>query len=159
MFYSIPIAGCWVYFALLEKKSKKIIEKHLNSKSEIFTDLKVFVRNFDVLKKTDRWDLDPFETFYNYDSCDLILNENYFVVTGKMKIFKRKILLSPTIFKFEQQQENYKNRHVQIEDIQIVGDRVEVRFSDPKYKNKMTLILKNTENRLQKKIHKLSQKI
>lgn len=84
----------------------------------------------------------------------MILNDRNIVVIGKMKILGKEKLLTPTIFEFDSNRTGFKPRHVRIENIDDVGDDLEIEFSDPKYKNKMTLVIKRVERELKEKIEK-----
>ncbi|MBK9534604.1 MAG: hypothetical protein IPO10_05425 [Flavobacteriales bacterium] len=138
----------------LEKKTKKIIQEHSDNSSEIFTDLKVWFKNFDVFKKKSKFDLDPFETLYSFNNCDLILNDRNIVVIGKMKILGREKPLTPTIFEFDKNGAEFRQGQVSIEKIQDVGNDIEIEFSDDRYKDRMTLVIKRAETELKEKIEK-----
>lgn len=151
---SFPIVFFWIYMTSLEKKTKKIIQEHSDNSSEIVTDLKVWFKNFDVFKKKQKFDLDPYDTLYSFNNCDLILNDRSFVVIGKTKILGKERSLTPTIFEFDKKGTEFKPRHVSIENFQDVGNDIEIEFTDNKYKDKMTLVIKRVEEELKEKIEK-----
>ena len=149
-----PIVFFWVYMTSLEKKTKKIIQEHSDNSSEIITDLKVWFKNFDVFKKKQKFDLDPYDPLYSFNNCDLILNDRNFVVIGKTKFLGEEKSLTPTIFEFDNNGNEFKPRHVSIENIQDVGNDIEIEFTDNKYKDKITLVIKRAEEELKEKIEK-----
>jgi hypothetical protein len=151
---AIPIVFFWVYLTTLAKRTKKLIQEHSDSSSEIFTDLKVWFKNFDVFKKKNKFDLDPYETLYSYKTCDLILNDRNIVVIGKMKVLGKEKPLTPTVFEFARNQSNFKPRHVRIENIHDVGNDLEIGFLDPRYEDRITLVIKRAEKELKEKIEK-----
>ncbi|KYG74682.1 hypothetical protein MB14_05615 [Roseivirga ehrenbergii] len=138
----------------LEKKTKKIIQEHSDNSSEIITDLKVWFKNFDVFKKKQKLDLDPYDTLYSFNSCDLILNDKNIVLIGKTKFLGKEKSLTPTIFEFDKDGNEFKPRHVLIENIKDVGNDIEIEFADIKYKDKMTLVIKQVEEEFKEKIEK-----
>ncbi len=138
----------------LEKRTKKLIQEHSDSSSEIITDLKVWFKNFDMFKKKKKFDLDPYETLYSFNSCDLILNDKNIVLIGKTKFLGKEKSLTPTIFEFDKNGTKFKPRHVSIENIQDVGNDIEIEFTDDKYKDKVTLVIKRAEEELKEKIEK-----
>ncbi len=149
---SFPVVFYFGYLASLEKKTKKIIANYSDHSSLIYKDLKVWVKNFDVFKKKNKFDLDPYQTLYSFNDCDLILNERNFVVIGKTKAFGKSRPLTPTIFEFDFRGVEIKPRHVKIEDIYEVGNDLEIVFEDNSYKNKMTLVIKRVDMELKVKI-------
>lgn len=151
---SFPIVFFWIYMTRLGKKTKRIIKEYSVNSSEIFTDLKVWVKNFDVFKKKNKFDLDPYETLYSFNNCDIILNDRNIVVIGKTKILGKEKPLNPIIFEFDNSVTDFKPRHVRIENIHNVGNDLEIEFYDPKYKNRMTLVIKRVESELKGKIEK-----
>tara|TARA_R110000796_G_scaffold159169_4_gene275942 strand:- start:66817 stop:67275 length:459 start_codon:yes stop_codon:yes gene_type:complete len=140
--------------ASLKKRTKKLIQEHSDNSSEIITDLKVWFKNFDVFKKSKKFDFDPYDTLYSFNNCDLILNDRNIVVIGKTKFLGKEKYLTPTIFEFDKNGTEFKPRHVSIENIQDVGNDIEIEFTDNKYKDKMTLVIKRTEEELKEKIEK-----
>ncbi|AFU69925.1 hypothetical protein P700755_003278 [Psychroflexus torquis ATCC 700755] len=149
---SIPIVFFWIYMTTLEKRTKKIIQAHSDNSSEIYTDLKVWFKNFDVFKKKNKFDLDPYQTLYSFNNCDLILNDRNIVVIGKTKILGKNKPLTPTFFEFEKNGITLKPGHVKIEKIQEVSNVLEIEFTDRNYLEKMTLVLKRPGNELKEKI-------
>ena len=138
----------------LEKRTKKIIQEHSDNSSETFTDLKVWFKNFDLFKKKNKFDLDQYQTLYSFNNCDLILNDRNIVVIGKTKILHKEKHLTPTIFEFEKNGTEFRPRHVKIENIQEVGSDLEIEFSDNRYKDSMTLVIKSVESEMKEKIKK-----
>ncbi len=151
---SFPIVFFWIYMTSLEKKSKKMIQEYSDSSSEIFTDLKVWFKNFDMFKKKNKFDFDPYDTLYSFNNCDLILNDRNIVVIGKTKFLGKEKSLTPTIFEFDKNGTEYKPRHVSIENIQDVDNDIEIEFRDEKYQDKMTLVIKRAEEELKEEIKK-----
>jgi len=150
--FAFPIVFFSLYMNALEKRAKKIIKAYYNDSSKLYRDLKVWVKNFNTLKKKNKFDLAPYETLYSYKKCDLILNDKHIVVIGKVKILGKNRLLNPTIFEFEQNEPYAKPRHVKIENIKEVGGDFEIEFTDRHYSNKMTLVIKRADSELKKGI-------
>ena len=136
----------------LERKAKRITHEYLGHSSKIFTDLKVWFKNFDVFKKRNRFYLNPYETLYSFNNCDVILNDSNIVVIGKIKIFGKEKCLTPTIFGFGKTSKEVKPRQVAIINIQEVGGDLEIEFSDANYYDRMKLVIKNPEAALKEKI-------
>jgi hypothetical protein len=143
-----------MYLTTLEKKTKKTIELYSNSSSEIFKDLNVWVKNFNILKKKNKFDLDPYQTNYSFNYCDLILNDINIVVIGKTKILGKNKSLTPAIFNFGKQETPLKQRHVEIRSIQETGNDIEIEFLDDNYMESMTLVIKRPNIKLKEKINK-----
>ena len=126
--------------------------KYLDNSSETFPDLKVWFKNFDVFKKKKMFDLSLNQTLYSFNRCDLIFNENNFLVIGKTKFFGRIQAINATIFESEKNVKELKPNHVKIVNIQEVGGDLEIEFIDKKYPNKMPMVIKKVENELKHKI-------
>jgi hypothetical protein len=153
-FLSTPVILFWFYVRQLEKKSRNIVEYYLKDPTDYYSNLRVWVKNFDVFKRTQKFSFDPFDTLYSFNHCDLVFNGKNFVVIGKMKVLGRLKPLNPTIFEFGNNLTPPKPRHVRVEQIQEVGSDLEIVFSDPKYENSMTLVIKKASSELIKKIKK-----
>ena len=82
------------------------------------------------------------------------MNDRSFVVIGKTKFLGKEKSLTPTIFEFDKKGTEFKPRHVLIENIQDVGNDIEIEFTDNKYKDKMTFVIKRVEEELKEKIEK-----
>lgn len=151
---TFPIIFFWAYTRNIDKRTKEIIRLYSDNSSEIFRDLNVWVKNFDVFKKKNKFDLDPYLTLYSFNYCDLILNEKNIVVIGKIKIFGKNKSLTPTIFEFDNKGASKKSRHVEIRKIRDSENDLEIEFYDDNYTNIMTLILKRIDVELKEKIKK-----
>ena len=146
---SFPFVFFKIYLNSIERSSKQILESQIGNSSEMFKDLKVWTKNFDVLKKKSKFDINTNQTNYTFNDCDLILNTENFVVIGKTKIFGKQRLLTPTIFEFGN---NQKVRVVKIKNIQKIGADLEIEFIDSSYLNSMTLVIKRIDNNLKDKL-------
>jgi len=151
---SFPIIFFWIYLITLERRTKRIIQEHSDNSSEIFTALNIRFKNFDMLKKKKMLDLNPYETLYCFNTCDLILNDRNIVLIGKMKILGKEKPLNPTIFEYDGNGNDFNPRHVKIEKIHDIGSDLEIEFLDPMYKDKITLVIKRAERELKEKIEK-----
>lgn len=138
----------------LEKRTKKIIELYSDDSSEIYADLNVWVKNFDVFKKKNKFDLDPYQTLYSFNYCDLILNEKNILVIGKSKILGKNKPLQPTIFEFENSGTAITPKHVEIRNIVESGNDLEIEFTDSSYTNNMILVIKRADVQLKEEIKK-----
>lgn len=153
---SIPIVFFWVIMTTIEKKTRKIIQAYSGSTSKVYKDLKVWIKNFDIFRKRNKFDIDPYQTLYYYNECDLILNERNFVVIGKTRILGMTKSI-PSIFGFENNSVEFKSQHVKIENIQEVGSDLEIEFSDDNYVDRMTLVIKRPDGELKEKIKNIIQ--
>ena len=148
----LPVVFFLNYLNSIEKKSKQIIISNSISSSELHQDLKVWIKNFNILKKKNKFDLDAYQTNYFFNDCDLILNDVNFVVIGKTNFFGKKRYLTPTIFEYDNNKSNQHSRQVICESIREVGQDLEIEFSDNQYPNKMTFVIKCIDNELKEKI-------
>jgi len=152
LFLSYPFIAFHFYIKALEKKSLVIISLFTNESSESYKDLKVWFKNFDILKKKKKFEFNIFQTNYSYSDCDLILNNNVLVVIGKAKICGKTRYLTPTIFTHNDMNLNEKLRIVKYKAVRESGSELEIDFSDPNYTNLITLVLKRIDNELKNKI-------
>lgn len=130
---SFPIILFQLYLTALKKRSEKIIQDYTSESSIVYKDLTVWIKNFDVYRKRNLFNLDPFQTIYDYNDCDLILNGENFLVIGKVLILGRWKPIIPTIFEFKNDRRLLSQRHVFIENILEIGDDLEIEFTDNKY--------------------------
>ena len=149
---ALPFVVSSIYMNALEKNAKKIIQANSNSSSEIYTDLHVWFKHFNALKKKNKFDSNLYQTSYSFNRCDLILNDKNFVVIGKTKILGKYKALTPTIFEKDNTAKAVYARHVSIENIQYVGSDLEIEFTDYNYPNKITMVITNATSELKEKI-------
>lgn len=149
---TFPIAFFWLYLNAMDKRTKKIIQNYSETSSKLYKNLNVWVKNFDILRKKNKFNLDPNQTVYSYNYCDLILNEKNFIVIGKANIFGKYRQLTPTIFEFGNKNTKFEPQRVRIERIQNVSGDLEIDFIDDNYLDKMTLVIKRSNAELEEKI-------
>lgn len=149
---AFPIGFFQLYLNSLKKKNNKLIRLHTTESSELYQDLKVWVKNFDILEKTNK--LDPYQTNYDYNDCDVILNLENLTVIGKTKLMGKSIYLTPSVFPFSRitNVKMTQSRIVEIRSLAENGSDLEIGFTDPAYKKPMTLVLKRLNAELKNKI-------
>ncbi len=129
-----------------------MLESNMTDSSELFKDLKVWIKNFDIFKKKNKFDFDPSQTNYSFNDCDLIINNENFIVIGKSKFFGKRRYATPTIFEFGDNNTNKEYRVVKCKKIREVGADLEIEFIDSSYSNSMTLVIKRIDNVLKEKL-------
>lgn len=77
-----------------------MLEFNMTDSSELFKDLNVWINNFDILKKKNKLEFDTYQTNYSFNDCDLIVNDEYYIVIGKSKFFEKRRYATPIIFEF-----------------------------------------------------------
>lgn len=152
LFLSFPIVFFRLYLKSVENNSKRTLESQMNESSELYKDLKVWTKNFDVFKKKNKFDLDPYQTHYSFNDCDLILNDENFIVIGKAKFFGKKRYLTPTTFEYIDKNSKLSSRQVVCIDLKEIGQDLEIEFRDNRYSTNMTLVIKRIDNSLKEKI-------
>ena len=144
--FSIPIVAFVVYFRTLNNKAKRVIGSYKNNQSTELTNLNVWVKNFDIFNKTKKFDLDVHATTYDFNFCDITINPDSILVTGRSRILGSTKLLNPTIFSRTGDQSHFSaitDRVVETTGIRTNNSSVELDFIDPNYTNEMTLVIKN----------------
>ncbi|MHA6248905.1 hypothetical protein ACXYMU_13260 [Pontibacter sp. CAU 1760] len=151
---AFPIVFFQLYLWSLKKKANQIITLHTTESSELFQNLKVWVKNFDILEKTNKFNLDSHQTTYDYNECDLIVNADNLVVIGKAKLMGKSIYLTPTVLPFNRGSigKVAQGRIVDFNSLSDNGSDLEIGFTDPAYKKPMTLVLKRVNAEMKNKI-------
>lgn len=147
-----PIVFFWIYTKSIENKANKIIKRYSDEFSEIYSDLNVWVKDYDVFKQKKSFTVDPYQKLYSLNYCDLILNDKNIVVIGKIKILGKNKALIPIIFKFEKKETSTESKFVVIKKIRELGNDLEIEFVDNNYTETMTLIIKKPDVELIQKI-------
>lgn len=153
---TFPIVFFLLYLNAMNKRTKKVIQNYSDTSSKLYKDLNVWVKDFDILRNKNKFHLDPNQTLYSYNYCDLIFNERNFIVIGKATFFGKYRQLTPTIFELENKNTKFEPQKVKIESIQNVGNDLEIDFIDDNYLDKMTLVIKQPDAELKEKIKKLA---
>lgn len=151
---SFPIIFFGIYLYSLENKAKQIIKSYTTDSSEFHSDIKVWFKNFDILKKKNKFDLNPYQTNYSFNDCDLIVNSGYLVVIGKAKFFGKSRYLTPTVFTIRTNdfKRFHDSRIAKCESIRDNGADLELDFIDFAYSNLITMVMKRIDNELKYKI-------
>lgn len=76
LFFTIPIFLFRRYLNSLELNSKRMVNLNMTASSELFTDLKVWTKNFDFLKSKKKFETNIYNTNYSFNDCDLVLNKD-----------------------------------------------------------------------------------
>lgn len=150
---SFPIVFLWFYWREKNQRAKEIIQAYSDESSEVFADLTVWVKNFDVYNKKNLFDLDLYQNLYSFNDCDLILNDKNLIVVGKMNLLGIKQPLIPIVFEFDKKEAEFRRGSVSIKNIRDVGEDIEVEFLDNKYKSTMTLVIKRAAKELKDKMN------
>lgn len=148
----LPAIFYWLYFSTVEKRSRKKIQAYVSNSSQTFTNLSVWFKNVDVFKKKNRFALDPFDTLYAFNKCDFILNDRYALMIGKAKFLGRQTLLMPTVLQFDRSAATFQSMHVKVERIYDIDNDLAIEFSDAKYQNRITLVIKRADSGLKEAI-------
>ena len=151
---SFPIIIYRIYLSSLENRAKQMIKFYTTDSSEFHADIKVWFRNFDILKKKNKFDLNPYQTNYSFSDCDLILDSDYLVVIGKTRMFGKSRHLTPTIFTFHTNDfKIFQNSRIaQCLNIRDSGADLELDFNDSDYSNVITLVIRRIDSGLKDKI-------
>ncbi|MCG8700141.1 MAG: hypothetical protein MI922_18945 [Bacteroidales bacterium] len=143
----------------MKRRARSIVDQYSNEGSIFYTDLKVWFKNFDVFKKKNKFDLNPYQTTYSFNDCDLIINNDNIVLIGKSKILGKYRYLNPTVFISKEKKGNelVNSRLVNAGKVQENSGDLEIDFQDSHYKNTITLVIKRVDKRLVKKIKNVLQ--
>ncbi|MEZ4849256.1 MAG: hypothetical protein R3B93_11705 [Bacteroidia bacterium] len=147
-FFSLPFLVYWLYFQAIEKRVQRIIGDNWGPSSIMFKDLRVWFKNFDFLKRKNKFETDPFHTLYSFNDCDIILNKDHFWVIGKTRLIGISRNLMPTKFSFNQSTSKQKYRQVTVEKVIEAGKDLEIEFKDDSYTNPMILVIKRADSKL-----------
>lgn len=151
---SFPIVFFLSYLHSLRKKSKSFVEKYSSKSSAYFRDINVWFKNFDIFNKVNKLKLDPHQTLYDFNTCDLILDKNRLMIIGKMKILGKSINLMPTLLtKSDYDQIKLENSRIAYcENVREVGSDLEIDFKDNAYDNVLTIVIKATNKEMRDEI-------
>lgn len=148
---SIPLLFILFMQVYIEKGVKEVIKTHLSDSSVIYKDVRVRFKNFDVFKRKSIFSINPLQTIYSFNNCDLILNSDSLIVIGKTKIFGKSRSINSTIFAFDNKNVN-QNSNVSYKNVRDNGSDLEIDFIDSTYNNLITLVIKRIDNTLKDKI-------
>ncbi len=148
LFLSIPLVFFRFYLETMDENSKNILDSQMNESSESIKDLKVWTKKFELLKKKNKFELDPYQVNYSFNACDLFLNKENFKVIGKSKFFSKKRCLNPMTFEYKIKNSASTTRQVYCADIKENGQDLENEFGDNQYLNNMTFVIKRINNKL-----------
>lgn len=142
-------------YTTIEKKAKRIVEL-LPGDAIKYTDVKIWFKGYDMLKKANRFQIDPLKSLYVYNLADLYVFKRGIVVVGKARswAFGRIRLLSPFAICWpgaESQLSMVPNR-VSYIGAEIVGEDVDIQFQDREYTNNIKLEVKRIGRELYDKI-------
>ncbi|MCP4125052.1 MAG: hypothetical protein GY751_25225 [Bacteroidetes bacterium] len=143
-----------IYFAILQHRSRKAIRKFKSADSQLFPDLKVWFKNYNSSKRKNKITTSAFDTLYTFNDCELLLEEDSFLVVGKVKFmgFSRK--LYPTVFTNDNTYSGSikSSRIALIRKVDLVGRDLEIEFEEHRYTDTMTMVIKNADQILSDRI-------
>lgn len=136
----------------MRTRANLAIKPYENDTSKRYLDQKVWVKNFNLSKRRDKYDFDAYNTLYNYSKCDVIFKCPRFMVIGKVNVLGFEKPLTPTIFHLKDFETNNISRHARVKEVIDSGNNLEVKFIEDHYTNEMTLVLRGVEQELKEQI-------
>ena len=139
---AIGFGGLYLFFNwgayLMYKKGYAIVKEFRNDDSELLENIRIYVKNFDLLSVKKRFPPDLNKTIYDFDYADLLLIPDGLFLFGKNKDFMIKGYAAPVEL-FLHGSPNYPNS-AQIVSIQeFENQRIELSIKDRNYKNELIL--------------------
>ncbi|HEY4112263.1 hypothetical protein [Puia sp.] len=137
-------------YITVEKKAKGIIELLPDDAKAKYTDVRIWFKGYDMMKRINRYQIDPLKSLYTYNLADVIVFNGGIVVIGKIKVFGRVRLLSP----FAICRPGAGARLQMVRDrvtylgAEVVEQDVEIKFHDQDYTNNITLVIKKAGGEL-----------
>lgn len=142
------LAAPFLFFVFIynavDKRARKILDLLPNDVEKKFTDVRVWFKGYDMLKRVNKFQIDPFKSLYSYNLIDLyVLNEGL-VVVGKYKMFAKTWLLSPFAICWpggETRLSAIPNR-VRYVSVEVFDQDIDIKFHDQDYTNDIVLAVK-----------------
>ena len=138
-----PFLLAEIYFAILQYRSRKAIQKFKSADSKLYPDLKILFEHYDASNRKHKLSTSRTDTLYTFKDVDLITGSKSFLLVGKLRFmgFARK--LYPTVFVADSNQSEKfsKNRIAVVKNVRSTGEGLEIDFEDPRYTNVMTLVI------------------
>jgi len=149
-----PIIFYRIYLSSLERRAKQMIKLYTTDSSDFHADIKVWFKNYDILKRRNKFELNPYQTNYSFNNCDLILDYAFLVVIGKTKVLGKSRYLMPTVITGSVNclKEIHNSRISKCESIRDNGADLEIDFIDSNYTNLITLVIKRIDIELKEEI-------
>ncbi len=142
---TIPLSIPIVVWVSIRNRCKNIVEQYSGPSSTRISDLRVWVKHFDPLKKRRLFPPSLKHNMYNFYRCDLLLNRDNILVVGKTNILGRSAVVAAIVFADEQRPEDPGITFARIQTIQISGGALEIGFRDPDYKTDMSMVIRGTD--------------
>ena len=142
-------------YPTIEKRAKKIIELLPDDFESKYTDVRIWFKGYDMLKKINRYQIDPLKSLYSYNLADLFVFNGGLVVIGKTKAFGRIRLLSPFAICWP----NATSRLLMVPNrvnyigAEVIDQDIDIKFQDQEYTSSIILVVKNVGKDLYSKIN------
>jgi hypothetical protein len=156
MFLAAPFVLFLFMYSAVENRARRIVELLPGDLTIKYIDVRIWFKGYDVLKKANRFQIDPSKSLYVYNLADLYVYKRGIVVVGKARAwaFGRIRLLSPFAICWpgaESQLSMVLNR-VSYIGAEVVGEDVDIQFQDREYTNTIKLEVKQIGREVYSKI-------
>lgn len=153
----VPLTPFFLFFYftyLYQKRINRLVKEYKDRYSCFIVENNIsWVKNFDLWGVKKKFYFDFFKPNYNFNLCDLIMGKNSIMIVGKSCFLVKNIQLYPIIIA-NCQSVNYLGNTVKFKNVYINRNDIEIEYEDFKYKNTMTLVLKNSNEELFNEIKK-----
>jgi hypothetical protein len=154
IFLTFPFLFFLYIYNAIEKKARKVIALLPDDVEAKFTDVRIWFKGYDMLKKVNKYSIDTSKSLYSYNLADLYIFSGGIVVVGKIKAYGRIRLLSPFAICWPSGETQlsmvpYRNSYVSAE---VVGQDADIKFHDKEYTNCIVLAVKNIGRDLYNKV-------
>jgi|SRR5882724_2860260 len=152
----IPFLFFWFIYYSFDKRAKRVIELLPKDTDAIYTDVRIWFKGYDMLKKTNKFLFSPTKALYAYNLADLFLFADGLVVIGKIRAYGKIRMLSPFVIRWPDGSDKLwmVPESVRYAGVELLGQDIDISFQDADYTNIVKLEAKKIGEDLYEKMRR-----
>lgn len=144
LFFTAPFLFFVFIYKAIDKRARTILDLLPGNVEKKFTDVRIWFKGYDMSKRVNKFQIDPFKSLYSYNLIDLYVLNGGLVIVGKKKMFGKTWLLSPFAICWpggDTQLSMVPNR-VRYVSAEVAGEDIDIKFHDQDYSNAIVIAIK-----------------
>lgn len=127
-----------LYNIKMKKHVSEIKAMHLDKRTKLIRNSKVYFKNFDLLKRKQFFSSRALtEPLYNFNLCDTYINQNTILLIGKMNVLGRIHEINITVF----EKDRIRSKDTTFKELKRTNSHLEIEFKDSRFdKNIIAMI-------------------
>ena len=145
IFLTLPLVFFRLVYRAYETNAASVVAHLPGDVVERYPDVRIWFKNYDMLKKINKFQTNLTKALYSYNHADLILFPEGLVVIGKSQSYGKLRMISTFAIIWDGRQDRLGMvpNPVKYIGARLTGNDLDIEFHDPEYSNDIKLAVKD----------------